>query len=479
MTRASDTARLLGAGATILDGTTISTADNTAQLTLTSTDADASSGPNILLKRDSASPADNDTVGRVKFVFDNDAGEETEAVRIDAFIPDVSDGTEDATFQELTMVGGTMRSRVEHSSTETVFNQDSVDVDFRVESNGNANMLFVDGGNNTVHIGQSAPDTTLSGGTPPFQITGSGFSATSAIVRREASSFGPSLMLAKSRNTAVGSHTIVQSGDRLGGIIFIGDDGTDLDTYGATITADCDGTPGANDMPGRLVFSTTADGANSPTERCRIDSSGRLLIGATSNTTARLVSVADLSAMHTCTFQNSANNTNGIFLRQQNHAGQDCGNITQTGSTTVSYGTSSDYRLKENVSYDFDATTRLKQLKPARFNFIADGTDKVVDGFLAHEAQTVIPESVVGEKDATETLKNVVLLANDIGIVASDITEAEWTQGKTDGIYASDTSWTASKTIPKYQQIDQSKIVPLLVKTIQELEARITTLENA
>ncbi len=178
-----------------------------------------------------------------------------------------------------------------------VFNEGSADVDFRVESNGNANMLFVDGGNNTVHIGQSAPDTTLSGGTPPFQITGSGFSATSAIVRREASSFGPSLMLAKSRNTAVGSHTIVQSGDRLGGIIFIGDDGTDLDTYGATITADCDGTPGANDMPGRLVFSTTADGANSPTERMRIHNGGVVSIPqgialgvGTANTASNVIS---------------------------------------------------------------------------------------------------------------------------------------------------------------------------------------------
>ena len=161
MTRASDTAKLLGAGATILDGTTISTADNTTQLTLTSTDADASSGPNILLKRDSASPADNDTVGRVKFVFDNDAGEETEAVRIDAFIPDVSDGTEDATFQELTMVGGTMRSRVEHSSTETVFNQDSIDLDFRVESNGEANMLFVNAGSDAVGIGTNDPQVDL------------------------------------------------------------------------------------------------------------------------------------------------------------------------------------------------------------------------------------------------------------------------------------------------------------------------------
>jgi|5_EtaG_2_1085323.scaffolds.fasta_scaffold17557_2 hypothetical protein len=233
---------------------------------------------------------------------------------------------------------------------------------------------------------------------------------------------------------------------------------------------------GANNIYGSTAHHL--DFSTSDTFRMRLKDDGKLLLNTTSVANARLVSVADLSAMHTCTFRNSDNNTGGIFLRQQNHAGQDCGNITQTGSTTVSYGTSSDYRLKENVSYDFDATTRLKQLKPARFNFIADGTDKVVDGFLAHEAQTIVPESVVGEKDATETLKNVVLLANDIGIVASDITEAEWTQGKIDGIYASDTSWTASKTIPKYQQIDQAKLVPLLTKALQEALAEIDTLKT-
>ena len=139
--------------ADLLSGVTIATADNTSQLILKSTDADASAGPRLDLKRDSGSPADNDTVGRFRFLFDNDAAEETEAVRIDAFIPDVSDGTEDATFQTLTMVGGTMRSRVEHSSTETVFNQDSQDLDFRVEGNGDANLLFVDAGNDRIGIG--------------------------------------------------------------------------------------------------------------------------------------------------------------------------------------------------------------------------------------------------------------------------------------------------------------------------------------
>jgi len=251
-----------------------SSAQDDPVIILENTTNDSNSARLKFRKDRGAAGQDGDDIADILFNADNDAQEETTFASIRSEIIDASNGTEDGSFKITTKLAGTSVDRLQFNSTETIFNQDSVDLDFRVESNGNANMLFVDGGNNTVHIGQSVPDTTLSGGTPPFQITGSGFGATSAIVRREASSFGPSLMLAKSRNTAVGSHTIVQSGDRLGGIIFIGDDGTDLDTYGATITADCDGTPGANDMPGRLVFSTTADGANSPTERMRIHNGG-------------------------------------------------------------------------------------------------------------------------------------------------------------------------------------------------------------
>ena len=81
-------------------------------------------------------------------------------------------------------------------------------------------------------------------------------------------------MLGKSRGSAIGSNTIVQNGDTLGSIYFCGADGSDLDTPGGGIYCEVDGTPGTNDMPGRLVFSTTADGASSPTERFRISSTG-------------------------------------------------------------------------------------------------------------------------------------------------------------------------------------------------------------
>jgi hypothetical protein len=119
-------------------------------------------------------------------------------------------------------------------------------------------------------------------------------SSTSALIQVEAGSslqfaatanradgVGPFFCFGKSRGTSSGSNDIVNSGDQLGTIRFAGADGTDIQSIGAAISAEVDGTPGANDMPGRLVLSTTADGSASPTERLRIDSSGNVTIGST------------------------------------------------------------------------------------------------------------------------------------------------------------------------------------------------------
>ena len=92
----------------------------------------------------------------------------------------------------------------------------------------------------------------------------------------------------KSRAGAAGTQTIVQNGDQLGQIRFAGSDGTSF-IESARIRADVDGTPGTNDMPGRLTFSTTADGASSPTERMRIDSAGQVGIGVTPSAGQKLV----------------------------------------------------------------------------------------------------------------------------------------------------------------------------------------------
>ena len=99
-----------------------------------------------------------------------------------------------------------------------------------------------------------------------------------SITRHSNDTGGARLNLAKSRATAVDGVTIVQDGDTVGQLNFIGADGTDLAPRVATIRGAVDGTPGANDMPGRLVFETTADGSSGPTERVQINSSGQVLI---------------------------------------------------------------------------------------------------------------------------------------------------------------------------------------------------------
>jgi hypothetical protein len=128
----------------------------------------------------------------------------------------------------------------------------------------------------------------------------------------------------------------------------------------------------------------------------------------------------------------------------------------QTNGTSTSYITSSDHRLKENVDYTWDATTRLKQLKPARFNFIADDTNTLVDGFLAHEVGSIVPEAITGTHNGMkdEEYETTPAVEDDGAIITPAV--------------------MGTRSIPDYQGIDQSKLVPLLVKTIQELEARLT-----
>ena len=119
---------------------------------------------------------------------------------------------------------------------------------------------------------------------PVLHIEGSGNTSNSWVnlTRFQAGTASANFQFAKSRSATPGTYTIVQDGDSLGQISFLGSDGTDMANYAATIQGQVDGTPGSNDMPGRLVFSTTADGAGTVTERMRIDSSGNIGIGTTS-----------------------------------------------------------------------------------------------------------------------------------------------------------------------------------------------------
>ena len=114
-----------------------------------------------------------------------------------------------------------------------------------------------------------------------FAIEDTNSAASISITRNSANNGAPVLIFGKSRGTSVGSNTAVQANDQLGEIRFYGADGTDRGSFAALIKADVDGTPGSNDMPGRLVFSTTADGGVAATERMRINSLGQISIRGT------------------------------------------------------------------------------------------------------------------------------------------------------------------------------------------------------
>ena len=145
---------------------------------------------------------------------------------------------------------------------------------------------------------------------------------------------------------------------------------------------------------GGLLFTTRANGSANE-ERMRIDSNGSLLLGTLSKGGSEKFALIGGPCFN---MAHASTGTIGVF-RTGGISGSIVGSITITGSSTA-YNTSSDYRLKTAVNYDWDATTRLKQLRPARFEWIADGDDAVpVDGFLAHEVQGVVPEAITGTKD--------------------------------------------------------------------------------
>jgi hypothetical protein len=280
-----------------------------------------------------------------------------------------------------------------------------------------------------------------------LQLEGAAGARRASIISCEASATaGGGLVLAHQRSGSVGGNTIVQNADVIGRVTYQGNDGTEF-VEAASINCEVDGTPGANDMPGRLVFSTTADGASSPTERMRIVSSGQSLWGTTSTTGNAFASTATFGLVIDPVNGQILNCANGVPSGYFNRTGSDGslfvfnrngtekGNIAVTTIATT-YNSVSDYRLKENVTLVSDGIARFKQLKPSRFNFISH-PDHTVDGFIAHEAQAVVPECVTGTKDAVDADGN-----------------------------------------PIYQGIDQSKLVPLLTAALQEAIAKIEALET-
>jgi len=418
--------------------------------------------------------------------------------------------------------------RMELGAT-TVFNEDGADVDFRIEGDTEANLFYVDAGNDRIGIGIASPESVLhvsnavAAGSDNFAlriqnptnasdarvgiffhvnaVTGSGSdgayiesansgsdngdirfgnitnltktermridssgrllvgkSATkqsdgenTAIAQIEdtgdcmldiaangtsSANHYAALNLIRSDGTSVNSHTAVDSGDIIGRLQWIGADGSDRFNSCAAIFASAASDFTANNCPANLIFSTNGGGAT-PTERLRIDSSGNIVTGGQGSVTGTGHQIGEPTTGNSfirIAHSNTGANYSFMMFR---HNGSDIGTIQQnSGGTAVAYNTSSDYRLKENATAISDGITRLKTLKPYRFNFKSDAST-TVDGFFAHEV-TAVPEAITGTKDEVDSDNN-----------------------------------------PVYQGIDQSKLVPLLVAAVQELITKVETLEAA
>ena len=177
------------------------------------------------------------------------------------------------------------------------------------------------------------------------------------------------------------------------------------------------------------------------TERMRITSEGYIRFidtsanASTSGYGATFVQLGTVGSTARTALQQRSETTSSTTIQLYYNPNGQVGSISTSASATV-YATSSDYRLKENIAAVTDGITRLQQLKPSRFNFKVDPSH-TVDGFIAHEAQAVVPECVTGTKDEVDEDGN-----------------------------------------PVYQGIDQSKLVPLLTAALQEAIAKIETLEQ-
>jgi hypothetical protein len=222
----------------------------------------------------------------------------------------------------------------------------------------------------------------------------------------------------------------------------MGHDGTDVESYLAQIRVLAGATATSNTMTGDILFET-ANGSSVTSERMRIDSAGSLFHGCTSSPDSSDPGSAFIADSNQGQVRVATNSSATAVLVDFFNAHGNVGSIRTSGNNT-SYNTSSDYRLKENAVAISDAITRLKTLKPYRFNFKNDPT-KTVDGFFAHEV-TAVPEAITGTKD------EIAIEDNDLfGIKKDD---------------------------PIYQGIDQSKLVPLLTAALQEAVAKIETLET-
>ena len=450
--------------------------DTNDTLTIVSTDNGSSAGPDLVLFRDSSTPADNDFMGTISFRGDDSNGNVSTYAQILSRALDVTSASEDGQLLFVIDKDGTLVSGLNVGSSEVVVNEDSVDIDFRVESNNNANMIFVDGGNDHVNIGTS----TDHGGVLNVESTDNG--ATMKLVSTDDDSdTGPNLHL--TRNSASPADD-----DLIGRIIFNGQNDAGEEVEYANINARIrDASDGTE--TGRVVFQTTFEGGtgfnrldfdNNETvinesganldfrvegdadtdlffvdagndavciNSTTISSNAKFSVngvkdGSFGRTCLRLrdtdASVGSGNTMMVCDFSGDNNGTNGTYISFRDSGGE-IGKVNVAGSASTVFSTSSDYRVKENIKPMTDAWDKIKAINLVNFTF-KNRTGPAQDGVIAHELQEIFPQAVTGKKDEM-------------------VTRADGTKEM------------------EIQGVDYGKLSTLLAKGLQEAMAKIETLE--
>ena len=243
---------------------------------------------------------------------------------------------------------------------------------------------------------------------PQLQLEATSFVGSAiSCVRNVNSAAAGGLVLGKSRGTAVGSNTVVQSGDSLGQISFQGADGSEM-VEAAKITAVVDTTPGANDMPCRLAFAVTSDGNSTTTERLRINSGGRTnLFGTTEALRVRTALATDSTTVAIRLQAAATDMSTGGNTRYQVLAN---GNVQNASN---SYGAISDQKLKENIVNANSQWDDLKAIQVRNYNFIEGQTHTQI-GVVAQEVETVSPGLVSESPDIDDE-------GNDLGTVTKSV----------------------------------------------------------
>ena len=417
-----------------------------------------------------------------------------------------------------------------------VFNESSADKDFRIESNGESHMFFVDGGNDIIGMGVSNPtdynsygnglvisrsETTGSSGITLVSATdGYGsiyFSDATGNVTHGAIEYGHGANLLKLKtngssrleldstgNLGVGRAVNAHSGYNN---IAIGGSGS---TTGSMIELfDSDGNRDGKAYANAGDLYVAAESNNlylntNGTNGIRVENDGQVTISrfneSAGNNHAHLTLSYNLStsiggfAMYTYSYYSDVNwrLTNNDTHGGRNHndmafirSGSTVGSVS-VGTSGTSFNTSSDYRLKEDHKSITDAIGTVKQLKPINFKWKKTGVRQ--DGFIAHEVDEILDYAVTGKKDAVKTHENVVL-DKDGFMVASDITKEKFEERIIDSdnedqspigetTYPEGSTWKATHEDIDPQVMDNAKLVPILTAALQEAIARIEALES-